>query len=115
YTDQVHIVHFAGFGALKNAGVERAHGDWIMLCDADERVTPRLAREFMTAVQSGTDRLAFRTPTVNFFWGRRMNQGGWREEHIKIVKRDYALHEGDVHERLSIPRSEEHTSELQSR
>jgi (heptosyl)LPS beta-1,4-glucosyltransferase len=103
YTDRVHVLPFAGFGPFKNAGVERASGDWIVFCDADERVTPQLAREFMTALQPGTDRLAFRTPTVNFFWGRRMNHGGWREQHIKIVKRDHALHGGDVHEKLSVP------------
>lgn len=103
YTDQVHRVPFDGFGALKNAGVERARGDWIVFCDGDERVTPRLAEQFLAAVRSGTDHVAFRTPTVNFFWGRRMNHGGWREAHIKIVRRDHALHSGEVHERLGIP------------
>ena len=37
-------------------------------------------------VALGTDMWAFRSPTVNFFWGRRMNHGGWRESHVKIVR-----------------------------
>jgi glycosyltransferase involved in cell wall biosynthesis len=103
YTDKVHRVRFAGFGSLKNEGVGRATGDWIVFCDADERVTPRLAAELRAAVDGGTECWAFRTPTVNFFWGRRMDYGGWRETHIKLVRREYALHSGDVHEILDVP------------
>lgn len=103
YTDQVYRVPFAGFGEFKNEGVRRASGEWIVFCDADERVTPRLAAELRAAVAAGTDMWAFRSPTVNFFWGRRMEYGGWRETHIKIVRRDHALHAGGVHEKLALP------------
>lgn len=104
YTDHVYRVPFEGFGPLKNVGVDRARGDWVVFCDGDERVTPRLAREFMARLESGTDVWAFRSPTVNFFWGRRMEHGGWRETHVKIVRRDHALHTGGVHEKLAIPK-----------
>jgi glycosyltransferase involved in cell wall biosynthesis len=103
HTPHVHRIPFAGFGELKNAGVERARGDWIVFCDGDERVTPVLAGQFMSALERGTEMWAFRTPTINFFWGKRMEHGGWRESHVKIVRRDRALHRGDVHEQLTIP------------
>ena len=106
YTDQVHRVPFAGFSSLKNAGAERATGEWIVFCDGDERVTPRLAAQLRDELSRGTDRWAFRTPTVNFFWGRRMEHGGWRETHVKIVRRDHAIHTGDLHERLPVPESQ---------
>jgi hypothetical protein len=32
-----------------------------------------------------------------------MRYGGWREDHIKIVRRDHALHRGAVHETLALP------------
>lgn len=108
YTDHVHVVPFTGFGELKNVGVGHATGEWIVFCDGDERVTPRLANQFLAEVRSGTDLWAFRSPTVSFFWARRMYHGGWeRESHIKIVRRERALHTGDVHERLDIPASRE--------
>ncbi len=103
YTDNVHRVRFAGFGPFKNEGVRRASGEWIVFCDADERVTPQLAAQLGAAVARGTDVWAFRTPTVNFFWGRRMDYGGWRETHVKIVRRDHAQHSGGVHEKLALP------------
>lgn len=107
HTEHVHVVPFAGFGELKNVGVRHASGDWIVFCDGDERVTPRLANEFLAELARGTDKWAFRSPTINFYWGRRMDHGGWLETHIKIVRRDHALHTGDIHERLDIPPSRE--------
>ncbi len=103
HTDKVRRVNFEGFGSLKNEGVRDASGEWIVFCDADERVTPRLATELTAAVADGSDLWAFRTPTVNFFWGRRMCYGGWREDHVKIVRREHALHRGGVHEVLDLP------------
>lgn len=103
YTERVYRLPFHGFGALKNEGVKRASGEWIVFCDADERVTPRLAAQLLAEVRAGTTLWAFRSPTVNFFWGRRMHHGGWRETHVKIVRREHALHSGDLHERLSVP------------
>lgn len=103
YTEDVHRVPFAGFGPFKNEGVRRASGEWIVFCDADERVTPRLATQLRAEVAASTELWAFRSPTVNFFWGRRMEYGGWRETHVKIVRRDHALHAGGVHEQLALP------------
>jgi hypothetical protein len=107
HTDQVHRVPFEGFGELKNGGVRHARGEWIVFCDGDERVTPRLANQFLAEIRHGTDKWAFRTPTVNFYWGRRMDHGGWRETHLKIVRRDHAIHRGEIHELLDIPESSE--------
>jgi glycosyltransferase involved in cell wall biosynthesis len=103
YTDKVHKVPFVNFAQLKNAGVERASGDWIVFCDGDERVTPRLAAELTETLAAGTEMVAFYSPTINFLFGRRMRFGGWVEAHVKIVRRDHALHAGDVHEQLDYP------------
>jgi glycosyltransferase involved in cell wall biosynthesis len=103
YTPLVACIPFENFAAFKNAGVDRASGDWIVFCDGDERVTPRLARQFRSAIGAGTEMVAFRTPTINYFWGRRMEHGGWVETHVKIVRRDHARHRGDIHESLELP------------
>jgi glycosyltransferase involved in cell wall biosynthesis len=103
YTSKVHRARFEGFASLKNAGLDRAAGDWIVYCDGDERVTPKLAHQLLSALDRDSGMWAFRSPTVNFFWGRRMEHGGWRETHIKIARRDHARYSGDLHERLTIP------------
>ncbi len=69
FTDKVFRVTFTDFSTLKNAGVEEAQGDWIVFCDADERVTPRLAADLQAATAGPTDYVAFANPTVKFFLG----------------------------------------------
>jgi glycosyltransferase involved in cell wall biosynthesis len=103
YTDQVHLVPFVRFDELRNAGVERARGEWIVFCDGDERITPALANELIRTVGEGTEFVAFRSPSVNFFWGHRMEHGGWRESHVKIARRDHARVVGALHEELDVP------------
>ena len=43
YTDRVWVEEFEDFASHKNAAIEQAHGDWVLIVDADERVTPALA------------------------------------------------------------------------
>jgi glycosyltransferase involved in cell wall biosynthesis len=111
HADKVVVVRFEDYAQLKNAGVDAASSEWILFCDGDERVTPSLASEVqdVLARDDGT-LLALRSPTVNFFWGVRMEHGGWPMRQVKIVRRAHAHHRGAVHEQLAIP--EERIGEL---
>ncbi len=42
-----------GFGPQKNYALSLAQGDWVLSIDADERVTPELAREIRAAIEEG--------------------------------------------------------------
>jgi glycosyltransferase involved in cell wall biosynthesis len=42
-----------GFGPQKNYALSLAQGDWVLSIDADERVTPELAREIRRAIEAG--------------------------------------------------------------
>jgi glycosyltransferase involved in cell wall biosynthesis len=44
---------FEGFGAQKNFALSLASGEWVLSVDADERVSPALATELMTALTEG--------------------------------------------------------------
>jgi len=68
---------WAGDGPQKNYGIEQATGDWILILDADEEVTPELASEIRTAVESPDAPDAFSMPRRNRFLGRWMRHGGW--------------------------------------
>lgn len=49
------ITHrFADFATQRNEGLKRATGNWILYIDADERVSPELAREIELAVNVET-------------------------------------------------------------
>ena len=45
YTSQVFVRPWAGYGPQKNFGIDQAHTDWILVVDADERVTDQLRQE----------------------------------------------------------------------
>ena len=47
-----------GFGSQKNLALSQAHGDWVLSVDADERVTPALAREIETAITDSEQPMA---------------------------------------------------------
>ena len=71
------------FSTLGTEDEEEAQGVWIVICDADERVTPRLAADLQAATAGQTDYVAFADPGVKFFWGERITVG-WRESHVRI-------------------------------
>ena len=104
YTDKVLVEPFTDFAQIRNAGIRAASGSWILHVDADERITPALAKEIREALAAaGPDVLAFRNPTINFHWGRRMEHGGWgMMMQTRLVRRDHAEFSGRVHEDTGI-------------
>lgn len=104
YTDMVLVERFIDYAQIRNAGIRATRGDWILHVDADERVTPALAEEIRATLAAGPEELAFRGPTINFFWGRRMEHGGWGSMmQQRLVRRDHAEFSGRVHERTDVP------------
>jgi glycosyltransferase involved in cell wall biosynthesis len=105
HTEHVLVRPFGDFATSRNAGVERASGEWILHVDADERITPALAAEMRAAVTAaGPDVLGFRGPTIHFFWGRRMEHGGWgRMQQVRLIRRERATFSGRVHEDAALP------------
>ena len=104
HTDDVIVRPFADYAQIRNEGIEQAGGEWILHVDADERITPALAREIRAAVDADTDHLAYRGRTVNFFWGRRMEHGGWNDMwQVRLLRREHASFTGRVHEEADIP------------
>ena len=104
YADKVLVEPFEDFAQIRNAGVRAANGAWILHIDADERITPALAREIRSVLASDPDVLAFNGPTINFFWGRRMDHGGWSPMYQpRLVRREHASFSGRVHESADVP------------
>jgi glycosyltransferase involved in cell wall biosynthesis len=99
HADKVLVESFSDFAQIRNAGIRETTGAWILHVDADERITPALAGEIRESLARGPDVLAFRSPTINFFWGRRMEHGGWgRMMQERLVRREHAEFSGRVHE-----------------
>lgn len=63
-------------GLRKAAGVAACNGQWILEIDADESVTPALAKEIRTVLGSGRAGDWYQVPVDNFI-GERLVRHGW--------------------------------------
>ena len=93
-----------GFGAQKNAAIAHATGDWILSLDADEEVSPELAREIEALLAGEPAFAAYRIPRLNHFLGRPLRHGGyWPDPKLRLFRRGAARFEKRaVHETMQI-------------
>ncbi|MHB1487048.1 MAG: glycosyltransferase family 2 protein [Acidimicrobiales bacterium] len=92
---------FSGFADLKNRGLDEATTHWVLIVDADERVTGALAAEIAAAISADSTPAGYRIPIANVFFGQRMHHGGWTgEEPVRLVRRGTARFQGQLHETL---------------
>lgn len=87
----------------KNWAIPQAKNEWILLVDADERVTPKLKHEILenlTSPKKGV--VAYWIGRNNHFMGEKVNYSGWRNDKvIRLFKRDFCKYEDKhVHEEI---------------
>ncbi len=94
------------FDSNKNVAIKACSGDWIFLLDADERVSPELAKEINKTVQNwfpGQPE-AYWLPRKNYFLGRYLRKGGqYPDPVLRLFKKGRALlPEESVHQQPSV-------------
>ncbi len=84
---------FTGSAAQCNWGLEQAANRWALVVDADERVTPPLARSITSALAQPRH-AAYALRRINFAFGRRLRFGDWGHDWVvRFVDRDHARFE----------------------
>lgn len=93
-----------GYAGQRNYAASLAHGDWILIIDADERATPELRDEIAAFVASAPEAMAgARIPIRDWMFGRFVEHGSWpNQRHVRLHRRGRAVWGGDVHEGLTI-------------
>ncbi|HEU0265250.1 MAG TPA: glycosyltransferase family 2 protein [Geobacterales bacterium] len=89
------------FAEQRNRADSHANHDWIMHLDADETISPELAREMEQFFSSGdTGRyVACRFPRRELFFGKWINHGGWYPQYkIRLYKKGAGSWSSTVHE-----------------
>jgi glycosyltransferase involved in cell wall biosynthesis len=91
-----------GFGPQKNRALDLATGDWVLSLDADERLTPALRSEILTAIHQSSHVDCFAIPRLSWYCGRFIRHSGWTPDYVdRLFKRGTAHFSDDlVHERL---------------
>ncbi|MBQ27465.1 MAG: glycosyl transferase family 2 [Nitrospiraceae bacterium] len=94
-----------GFGPQKNFGIAQASSDWVLILDADERVTLALQHEIQNLLcYPGLGTVAYRIPRRNFLWGHWVRYGGMYPDYqIRLFKKETALYNDVfIHENLLV-------------
>jgi glycosyltransferase involved in cell wall biosynthesis len=95
------VVEFShpSFARKRNEALKHAEGDWLFYIDADERVTPTLAKEILVNIETDhAPALTFKR--INYCYGHELQHGGWGDDQVTRVFKKTALEgwEGDIHE-----------------
>jgi (heptosyl)LPS beta-1,4-glucosyltransferase len=103
---KVSVRPWPGFGLQKNFGMAQASSDWILILDADERVTEELCGEVKTCLggwRPGVP-VAYRIPRRNFFYGAWVRGGGvYPDYQVRLFRRGIARYNDvAVHENLIV-------------
>lgn len=103
YADVVEVTDWPGFGIQKQRALEKATGDWVLSLDADERITPELAREINHHL-ADPDADAYKLPWAVTIYGKRLDFGRSGRAPLRLFRREgVRFSDALVHERILIP------------
>jgi (heptosyl)LPS beta-1,4-glucosyltransferase len=93
-----------GYVAQKNYAASLASHDWILSLDADERVTPALAKEIRDTLAGDPPARGYRIPRVTFHLGKWIRTTDWYPDlQLRLYDRRTAAWTGKyVHEGVSV-------------
>jgi len=97
----VRVVSFyhRSMAKTRNEALKKIKTDWAIYIDADERVTPILAKEIMVQLETSSA-VALSMPRQNIHYGKIMQHGGWDQDPVTRVfnKNKFQEWYGDIHE-----------------
>ncbi len=100
---EVFVEPWQGFGRQKQMAIDRCRHDWVLVLDADERVSPEAQAEIVAVLATGPC-VAYSFPRKNYFCGRWLKHAGWWPDRVvRLFRKDSAkMSERAVHESLAV-------------
>ncbi|NQT89753.1 MAG: glycosyltransferase [Candidatus Omnitrophica bacterium] len=93
---KVVLEQMSDFSSVRNRGIAEAKGDWVLMVDADEVITPELAEE----IQKAADQSAFEgycINRINYMYGVKLGHTQ-PDYQLRLFKRGKARYRNPVHE-----------------
>ncbi len=97
YTNFIIQREYEYSASQKNWAIPQATHEWILLVDADERITPELKDEIQKILKNGTDKAGFWIYRDNLFMGRRLKNSGIKGDKCIRLFRKNLCHYEDKH------------------
>jgi glycosyltransferase involved in cell wall biosynthesis len=96
---------FGGYAEFKNWAIPQAAHAWVLVVDADERVTEPLAAEIRGVLAAPPEDLdGFWIYRRSFFMGHPVRHSGWQSDKVfRLIRRDVCRYrERRVHEEIEV-------------
>lgn len=82
---------------VRNFSISKASGDWVLLLDADERVTPELAAEIKRLL-ANPDADYYRIPRKSIIFGKWITSGHWWPDYVyRLFKKGHVKWFDQIH------------------
>lgn len=91
---------FLGYGNQKNLAIDNCKNRWILLIDADEVITDKLAKEIKKIVKDSCE-YVYSVKRVSVCFGKKLRYGGWSSNSVVrlFVKGSVRCSDDIVHEK----------------
>lgn len=99
---------FIGYTSFKNWAIPQASHEWVLIVDADERITPELTAEIRALLRDPpAERNAYLVRRRTFFMGRELKHSGLNHETVtRLIRRDACRYrQVRVHEEIDVARN----------
>lgn len=101
FTDKVVTHKWEGYAAQKTFALSLTKNEWVLSLDADERITPELAREISTIDLENLNFDGYKIHRENYFLGKKIKYCGWGNDYqLRLFRKsktkltDRLVHEG---------------------
>ncbi len=95
YTDRILQHEYINSATQKNWAIPQATHEWVMILDADERVTPELRDEILSVLE-GPRCDGYYIGRRNYFLGYPLDHGGWgpkEDRNIRLFRKSVSRYE----------------------
>jgi glycosyltransferase involved in cell wall biosynthesis len=103
FSCRVYQQEWQGYARQKQIAVDYAENQWVLILDADERVTPELRGEIEVRIKGGAFS-GFYIPRRNFFLGRWIRYSGWWPDNtLRLFRKNVShMEQREVHEKVCV-------------
>ncbi len=103
FTSRVVVHPFVNFGDQHHFADSQCSHEWVLVLDADERLSPELAAAIQELRRRGADADAYRMARRTWYLGRWIRHSGWYPDwKVRLYRRDRARWVGEIHEHAEI-------------
>ncbi len=106
YTDKIFVEpEWPGYGVQRQRAQGYATSEWILMLDADERITPELQQSITRIVKDNEQNCVYDTARLSHCFGRYIRHSGWYPDYVtRLYPRAKAAYNASmVHEKLEYP------------